>query len=217
MAMKTCPKCKKQAGPRTKQCECGHNFGEMAAVSASSQMMSDPLNDALKDSVEQHKQAIGSAKNILARAAERKSVGIPKPWDDDDDAVVTEKRSSVKEPNAPEATGQAPLRKHTGRHLTYVPAGDCPYKPEGYNRVTMYNYDEQVPDEIVKNWAIRVYNSGDFHPNAVIYWAREFWNINDLQETNGVRILGERWRRIRGLIFSALCPSDHNSVVDEED
>lgn len=214
MAKKVCPACKKENGPRQRQCECGHNFGMAAAASA--EMMSDPLNAALKDSVEQHKQAIGSVKNILAKADRRKPVGIPEPWNLNDDEG--EEKSSQSESSAPEAKGQVPLRRYSGRHVTYVPSGDCPYKPEGYNRATMYNYDVEVPDEIVKNWAIRVYNSGDesnrvFHPNAVIYWAREFWNINDLQEVGGVRILGERWRRIRGLIASAL-QSDPNSVDD---
>lgn len=215
--MKTCPACKKQSGPRTKQCECGHLFSTApAAVAASSApMTTDPLNDRLADSTKEIKGALNSAKTILQRAESRRSLSLPEPWEvdsdkDSDDALEAE--------STPEETSQVLLKPNQGgRRTTYVPAGDCPVKPAGYKAGWP---DGPASDLVVQNWAVRVYNlRTDLQPHAVVYWARYYWDMNDVSvDAAGNKVYGQEWRRIRGLILSAITGEepDHESA-DEMD
>lgn len=139
MALKSCPACKKQVGPRTKKCECGHVFASTEGVAASGQSMTlDPFDKRVAESV-------GAVKDILAKA----------------------ERSS----------GKAP-----------------PATPKGYKDGWP---DGPASDEVVTEWAYNVMDTGGgkYAPEAVVYWARYFWDIN-----------GPEFRRVRELIVKALRP-----------
>lgn len=59
------------------------------------------------------------------------------------------------------------------KRTTWTPSGDCPVKPRGY---TKENF--QFTDEIIAEWAKETYDSGDYLSEAVVYFARYFWDIN---------------------------------------
>jgi hypothetical protein len=204
--VKTCPACKKQSGPRTLQCECGHVFikkAEPAAVAAATTPMTvDPLDVAIKDS-------LASVKTILKNAEDRGGqppLPTPRPARP---IVFTENEPEEKQPEQPEAVGAVKIRKDNTRfRTTYVPAGECPFKPEGFKDVNWSN--GQASSAVVKNWATRVFNSDDrLHPHAVVYWARYYWNINS----------GAEWSRIRDLILDTLSSArpSHESIEDYKD
>ena len=187
MANKSCPACQKQVGPRTKKCECGHVFiADVAAVPASNKSMTlDPLDKRVAESVE-------SVKDILSRAERRPASAVPIKREEKENG----RRTTIAEP---------PTRRYSGGGRVIVPAGACPVKPHGYKDGWP---DGPASDEVVRDWAIAVYNYGDgrYAPDAVVYWARYFWDISNRQE----------WNRIRDLIMTTLCPqsSSHDSVDD---
>lgn len=76
-----------------------------------------------------------------------------------------------------------------------VPAGKCPILPEGYKK----NWpDGPASDECVVNWATNVacLHDGRLTTEAVLYYAREFWDVNSK----------EYRERVHQLIFGALNP-----------
>lgn len=217
--MKTCPACKKQSGPRTKQCECGHNFASTpapVAASAAPMTKADPLNDRL-DVGQTIKDTISSAKTILQKVDSRRSLSVPEPWDDPDSADSDEVSSSK-----PIASGKVALKEQQqrpGYSRVYVPAGECPFKPEGYKSgyERMSTWPEPASPEVIQNWAVRVFNSGNYHPHAVVYWARYFWEMQDVTVSpDGTKVFAKEWNRVRDLILEALTPvgSNHEPVTN---
>lgn len=216
MPMKICPLCKKQCGPRTKQCECGHIFSTVtAAVAAVASPMTIDFTNEIKGTLE-------SAKNILQRAGSRRSLSIPEPWeinskssvDDIDNNIddIDESDESVLDKIKPSHLN---LRR-SGCRRTYVPSGDCPVKPAGYKAGWP---NGPASDLVIQNWAVRVYNlCTDLQPHAVVYWARYYWDMNDVSvDASGKNVYGQEWRRIRGLILSAITGESSHESVDETD
>lgn len=77
----------------------------------------------------------------------------------------------------------------SGRKRTiYTPSGDCPVRPKGFSK-EKWTYT----DDIVQEWAKETYSAGEYLPEAVIYFARYFWDINS-----------EEFDRIEALILKAL-------------
>lgn len=161
MALKTCPACNKQVGPRTKKCECGHTFIESTpAVGAATAPMS--LDRALKDS-------LASAKTVVAEVEARQGSAPVKP--------------SIPTPTPRKTSFQYNSSNASHGGVIAVPAGACPFKPKGSS------------DEEIEAWAVEVFHSGRYAPEAVVYWAREFWDIN-----------GKDFPRIKKTILKALAP-----------
>lgn len=182
MALKSCPACKKQVGPRTKKCECGHTFVSTEPVAASGQSMTlDPLDKRIAESV-------GAVKDIISKVENRPSAVIPN--------IPTDSRRTTIAP-------QEPMRHYGGGVIT-TPAGAPPVVPKGYKN----GWPEgPASDEVVVEWAEAVMDagSGRYAPQAVVYWARYFWDIN-----------GPEFSRVRDLIVRALRPSQsgHDSADD---
>lgn len=89
-------------------------------------------------------------------------------------------------PNVPE---QRASRR--GTRIVLAPAGACNIKPRGYKDKWP---DGPASDETVVNWAVDVYNSdSSLAVDAVVYWARNFWDIN-----------GKEFPRIVSLIHQAI-------------
>lgn len=194
MALKICPACQKQVGPRTKKCDCGHEFATAtSAVPASGQsMVLEPLDKRISESVE-------SVRDIISRVESRPSVltsRVPIPASEPTDVVQS----------TPTAPIQATRPRFNGGGTIVVPAGEPPVRPQGYKDKWP---DGPASDEVVQNWAMDVYNSGNgrYAVDAVIYFARYFWDIT-----------GKEYRtRIRELIEKTLRPSrpdELHSTVD---
>ena len=186
MALKSCPACKKQVGPRTKKCECGHVFISTEGVVASGQSMTlDPLDKRIAESV-------GAVKNIIAKVESRPATtpAVVSPTNIPNDA----RRTTI--------IPEQPMRHYGGGVIT-TPAGAPPCIPKGYKDGGWPN--GPASDEVVTEWAFSVMDAGGgkYAPEAVIYWARYFWDIN-----------GQEFRRVRGLIVTALRPpqSSHDSA-----
>ena len=186
MALKNCPACQKQVGPRTK-CDCGHEFAatDTSAVPASGQSMTlDPLDRRIADSV-------GAVKDILERVASRPAtaeiippVNVP---------ANDSRRTMI-------ATPSCGVRHPSSWGKVFVPAGDCPVNPVGFKKGWP---NGAASDEVIQNWAVAVFNygGGRYAIDAVVYWAREFWDINS-----------DEFRRVRDLILRAL----HTQQPDHE-
>jgi hypothetical protein len=92
---------------------------------------------------------------------------------------------------------QVPTRKiySSNKRRTLTPSGDCPIKPKGYKK----NWEDgPASNEVIQNWAVDVYNSHDgiYTVDAVIYWARFYWDIN-----------GSEYNRVREVIWQTLSPN----------
>lgn len=190
MPLKTCPGCQKQVGPRTKKCDCGHVFiAETAPVAASKDSMSlDPLDKRIAESV-------GAARDIISKVENRPSRTLSK-----SSGESTEKPTDT----TPEATTPAvPPVRYFGGGRIHTPAGPCPVKPRGYKDGWP---DGPASDEVVTEWAYAVHDAGGgkYTPNAVIYWARYYWDIN-----------GPEYKRIRDLIVRAFTPASSNHESEE--
>jgi hypothetical protein len=186
--MKSCPACKKQVGPRTKKCECGHTFISTEGVPASGQSMTlDPLDKRIAESV-------GAAKDIIARV-ENRPTATPK------SAVIPTIPSDARRTTIHEQ----PMR-HYGGGCISTPAGAPPCIPKGYKEGGWP--DGPATDEVVTEWAYKVTDMGGgrYAPEAVVYWAWYFWDIN-----------GQEFRRVRDLIVRALRPpqASHDSAEDD--
>ncbi len=77
-----------------------------------------------------------------------------------------------------------------------APSGPCPIKPQGFKSGWP---DGLASDEVIQNWAKSVYDYGQgrLALDAVVYWARSYWDINSYQEFN----------RVRSQIYLALVPN----------
>lgn len=73
-----------------------------------------------------------------------------------------------------------------------TPQGRCPYSPKNYSQ-TEFN----PTDEDITNWADKVYNSGNYAPEAVAYWIHEFWDINGPN-------LAKEYKRVKELVLNHL-------------
>lgn len=150
---------------------------ETSAVKASDQSMTlDPLENRIAESV-------GSVRDIISKVENRKS------------AVRTEESPRRTKIDDTGTEPPRPQRFYSGGAKIATPAGPCPIKPKGYKE----NWpDGPASDEVVQNWAMDVYNYGEgkYAIDAVIYFARHFWDIN-----------GQEYRRIRDLIVTTLRPS----------
>lgn len=191
MALKLCPACQKQVGPRTKKCDCGHQFATTtAAVPASGQSMSlEPLDKRIAESV-------GNVRDIISRVENRPDSAVPTTVLNNEDVDQSPRRTTVVQQPV------RPQRFYGGGGKIIAPAGECPFKPQGYKDKWPVG---PASDEVVQDWAIDVYNYGEgrYAIDAVIYFARHFWDIN-----------GQEYHRIRELIVKALQPSrpsDHES------
>lgn len=76
-----------------------------------------------------------------------------------------------------------------------TPSEVCPFAPQGFK----YGKWEYAPtDQEIQDWSRKVANSSSevtYLPSAVVYWARNFWEIHDID-----------WYRVRALIYSAFEP-----------
>ena len=75
----------------------------------------------------------------------------------------------------------------------YAPAGDCPVKPQ--------KEDGVYTDELIREWAHKVKNHGEgrYAPEAVVYFARYFWDIHSPE-----------FKRVSAIIYSTLLPKKQN-------
>lgn len=86
-----------------------------------------------------------------------------------------------------------------------TPAGKCPVVPEGFKR----DWPEgQASDECISNWAINTYQlfNGRMTIEAVVYYARQFWDYNSDEYRN----------RVLGLIYQTLRPQSSQEPIDSE-
>lgn len=170
MPMKTCPACGDKAGPRTKKCNCGHEFSKGPAVVAAS---SEPMS---------------LEKKIVATAADPPEVDLPSPSSQSSSRTVSVASAG------------------RGRAVVFTPAGSCPVKPRGYKSEGDPWPNGPASDEEIVDWAIAVHEWGVNHdrlfaPEAIRYFARQFWDIN-----------GKEYSRVRNLIARTFRP---RSVDDE--
>jgi hypothetical protein len=86
-----------------------------------------------------------------------------------------------------------------------TPAGKCPVVPEGYKRDWP---DGQASDDCISNWAINTYQlfNGRMTIEAVVYYARQFWDYNGPEYRN----------RVLGLIHQTLRPQSSQEPLDSE-
>ena len=183
---KSCPKCNLELGVRVQKCDCGHEFSKtISPVPASDQPMTiEPLDKRIAESV-------GNVRDLISKAERRVSDPVPKKASEPRRTVIVE---PVRTP-----------RFYSGGGKIATPAGECPVKPKGYKE----NWpDGPASDEVVQNWAIDVdaFGEGRYAVDAVIYFARYFWNIN-----------GPEYHRIRELIICALQPSRSTNEPDPDD
>lgn len=73
-----------------------------------------------------------------------------------------------------------------------TPQGKCPHFPRNYSKT-----DFNPTNEDIINWADKVYNSGNYSPDAVVYWIREFWDINGPN-------LAEEHKRVKEIVLNHL-------------
>lgn len=190
MALKTCPACKKQSGPRTKTCECGHAFiTEMPAVKASVEPMKnadvDPLDKRIAESV-------SIARNVLARVDERRGMPPSVTSTLTRRTEVTEEKKASPVDNLPERRTQIAPEERSSIPMYYgrtivVPAGIPPFKPKGYKEGWP---DGPASEEVIAEWAKEIFESNErYAPDVVIYWMRYFWDIHNKPEFNRVREL----------------------------
>lgn len=182
---KTCPKCNAEHGPRTHKCGCGHEFFKAdAAVAASPEPMTVD-----------HKQIISDVKSTLSNIESRsRSTPVTS-------STPTDYRRTTVAPTPSVQTPQVSYRA-AGRRI-YTPAGACPVKPAGFKND---KWEEPWTEDSVKDWAMEVYNSGPpYLPEAVIYFARYFWDIN-----------GPDFKKIRSLILEALIPKKSYEFDEDE-
>jgi hypothetical protein len=166
MPMKICSKCGKGSGPRTKKCECGHEFIAVEKTTAVIAIKNDKMTLDLLD--KQINESVGAINNI------EKST-IP---------VKSYQRVASKTVTSPILPPTPKVSFLNGRVI--APAGLCPYAPVGYKK----GWPEgPASDEVVQNWAIEIYNRDyRYSWEAVIYWARYFWDVHS-DEFNRIRSL----------------------------
>ena len=88
------------------------------------------------------------------------------------------------------APGDSKFVNSEGKVVTtiVIPAGLCPVKPNGFTG----DLGWKATDEQISEWALAVVDSGTkrnirYHVDAVMYWARYFWDIHAYTEFERVR------------------------------
>lgn len=158
----------------------------------------------------QIKSSIASAKNILNRVTSAKPV--PPPVESPRKTVIEEDNESDEPTDNSKKNFYAdrgPVVRSPSDHTYYIhkcdvggprrivtPAGLPPVKPAGYKQRNWPN--GPASDEVIQNWAREVYASDGerYAVEAVIYWARYFWDIN-----------GPEFKRVSDLILATLAPN----------
>ena len=222
---KVCKGCGKACGVRTRVCECGFEFLAVAASSENMKIdtdasVKDSLNSAKSildrvadrnppkyygghydyghqgggyDSFVDDVDDFNAQKPLV-------DTTIPARTNADTQNYTPPKAPSWYSKPAGEAIDYSQpndyryIPKVAGRDCA-IPSGDCPVKPKGYKP----NWpDGKATPETIKEWALAVYNSDGckYAPDAVLYWARLYWDINDRPE----------FGRIRNLIMEAIAP-----------
>lgn len=82
--------------------------------------------------------------------------------------------------------------------LIQTPAGRCPIKPRGFSRNDWP--DGAASDESIEDWALKVFSSGNYLPDAVVYWIHEFWDMN--------LDYGSEYKRVKRIVLKTLCGED---------
>lgn len=112
--------------------------------------------------------------------------------------VVKEKPASIEASSnvvLKEEKKSPPLKVNVSCPIIQTPAGRCPYKPEGYVKGWT---DGVASDQVVIDWALKVFSHGNYLPQAIVYWAHQFWDINGPN-------IGEDYNRVRSIIVKLLC------------
>lgn len=172
---KTCPKCNAEHGPRTHKCGCGYEFFKAA-----------PAVDASPDAMTtDHKQIISDLKSTVTNIESKNRTPVASP-------PVLDRRTTVAASTPPSIQAPQVSYRAAGRSI-YTPAGPCPAKPAGFKND---KWEEPWTEDTVRDWASEVYNSGPpYLPEAVVYFARFFWDIN-----------GPDYKKVRSLILETLVP-----------
>ena len=175
---KTCPQCNAEHGPRTHKCGCGHEFFKSAVPASTEPMVVD------------HKQIISDLKQSVSKIESRNSQSVVA---DTRQNVVQTVRQNVQSP---------PISHRAADQRISIPAGLCSIRPKGFKND---KWEEPWTEEVVKEWAEEVYNSGlPYLPEAVVYFARYFWDIN-----------GSDFKKIRSFILEALIPKKSCEFEEE--
>ena len=216
---KQCKQCQKFCGVRTRVCECGYDF---SIVAAATDKMSVDTESTVKGTVSSVRGILSRVEEKNPRqyggygGNYGGNYGGHYDYDDGDYYPVTKPTEPSQNQPAPYVPPPQPswyskpqgssevidygqpndarfFPKVAGRNIV-VPSGECPVKPKGYK---IGWPDGKASPEVVKEWALAVYHSGDgYAPDAVLYWARYYWDINDRAE----------FGRIRNLIIEAISP-----------
>lgn len=104
---------------------------------------------------------------------EKAKAAIPASTEKMEIKELSKKVPNFNEPEEIIESRKVSYTKSGKKRTTWTPSGDCPVKPRGYNKENF-----QFTDEIIEEWAKETYDSGDYLPEAVVYFARYFWNIN---------------------------------------
>lgn len=191
MAQKECPKCQKSNGPRTKTCECGFDF---FAVKSNAEPMAQPV--PIKD--------MSSADLLVDQDRPASILGnTSAPFDSPTDLAAARRRTF------PPVSIRSSVQRNPSQLLTtgnnigssnsqaiVAPSGPCPIKPQGYKSGWP---DGPASDEVIQNWARSIYDYGQgrLAIDAVVYWSRSYWDINDYSE----------FERVKSQIHLALVPN----------
>ena len=116
------------------------------------------------------------------------------------------------------ATTQKPvvsrLVNRSGARIIVAPSGPCPLKPKGYKDRWP---DGPASDEVVSSWAVDVYNSNTrIALDAVVYWARNFWDINGKDFARIVSLVHQAISTGQASSESSDVNSDSDSNLDDE-
>jgi len=184
---KTCPKCNAEHGPRTHKCDCGHEFFK-ASVLASTEPMSM-----------EHKEVISTVKSVVSQIEARNKGSVPSV-----PPISSEpRRTSVVAASPSPVQAPQPVYRPGGRNI-FTPAGACPVKPQGFKSD---KWEEPFTDDTVREWATELYHSGPpYLPEAVVYFARFFWDIN-----------GPDFKKVRSLILETLIPKRKDYEPEEDE
>jgi len=86
--------------------------------------------------------------------------------------------------------------------LIQTPAGKCPIRPEGFLKKDWPN--GPASNESIETWALKVFSSGNYLPDAVLYWIHEFWDMN--------LNFGKEYKRVREIVLKTLCGSQQETL-----
>ena len=163
MALKICPKCKNNVGPRTAQCKCGHKWFDkqappVAANPSGQRGKKRCPNCSGLVGVRTSKCACGY--EFLKTSPTTHSAPMPR---------VTQNSHPIAPVSTPATAKRQPIDR---RRRVCTPSGSCPVKLK-----------ELTPEAIIE-WAALVRSHGAtnglyYTDSAVVYFLREFVEIND--------------------------------------